>query len=339
MTTPAPVRPPRFDCHVHLVGNGTGGTGCRVSVPGLHRLLIPVMLRTVGLDGAAFRGDLDELFVQQIAKYAADSSLDYVVVLANDETYDSSGRMREGFAAAYTPNSFVLAQAKRFPQFVPAASIHPARADALEELERCLAGGAAMLKLLPNCHHVDYDEPKYTRFFERMAEAGMPLLSHTGGEHTLPQTDPALCNPAKLKRVLEIGVTAIAAHSGTKSGLFDPEWFHVWAEMTRRFPNLYGDNSALLSPTRGRHLPKLAQAPLSERCLHGSDLPVAVQPIWPLLRRQISVADWRRTRALPNPLERDYRIKKAMGFPEEVFTRLGTLLAKRGTYVARAGRE
>jgi len=101
----------------------------------------------------------------------------------------------------------------------PGISIHPARSDAREELDRCLEGGAVLLKCLPNCQNIDWSDRRYTGFLERMAEAGLPLLAHTGGEHTLPVVDARLADPRVLVRPLEIGVTCIAAHCGTASGL------------------------------------------------------------------------------------------------------------------------
>ena len=47
--------------------------------------------------------------------------------------------------------------------------------DALDELEKCLAGGAAALKCLPNVLGIDWNDRRHTRFLERMAEAGMPV--------------------------------------------------------------------------------------------------------------------------------------------------------------------
>ena len=72
---------------------------------------------------------------------------------------------------------YVLRLANQHSEFLPAVSIHPARPDAMEELEKCLEGGAAMMKLLPNCHEVDCSDPRFRRFWERMAEAGLPLLA------------------------------------------------------------------------------------------------------------------------------------------------------------------
>ena len=51
-----------------------------------------------------------------------------------------------------------------------------------------------------------------------MAEARLPLLAHTGGEHTVPVVNAALADPKLLRLPLECGVTVIAAHCATKSG-------------------------------------------------------------------------------------------------------------------------
>ena len=133
------------------------------------------------------------------------------VVVQND------GRPLADEGAFYVPNDYVLALAGQHSEFIPAISIHPARPDALEELERCLNAGAAMLKILPNCQNIDCNDSRYKRFWERMAEAGLPLLAHTGGEHTLPVVRPDLAAPHTLKLPLECGVTVIAAHCGTAS--------------------------------------------------------------------------------------------------------------------------
>ena len=205
-------------------------------------------------------------------------------------------------------------------------SIHPARPDAIEELDRCLALGAVMMKCLPNCQNINCADRRLTRFWERMAAAKLPLLAHTGGEHTLPVLRPEYADPRSLTLPLEVGVTVIAAHCGTKSGLFDPEYFHVFAEMTRRFQNLYGDTSAFTVPIRGRHIPECLKEPLLSRIVHGSDFPVPVYGHWSWLRGFVDWENFRRCERERNLLERDYQLKVAMGFPPETFTRIWSLL-------------
>ena len=312
--------------HVHIVGNGTGGTGCWLRVRGWHRPLVSLMLRQIGLPAGAMSGDLDHLYVQRLVDLVKTSPLGAAVILAHDQVYDEAGKVMEGVGSFYVPNDYVLRLARQHPQFLPAVSIHPARADAFEELERCLAGGAVMMKCLPNCHNIDCNNRRYTKFWERMAESKLPLLAHTGGEHTVPVVRRELSDPRTLELPLQCGVKVIAAHCATKSGLFDPEFFHVFAGMISRYPNLYGDTSAFNVPIRGRHVRECLLAPLAERMLHGSDYPVPVHGHFAWMKGYVDWRTFRRWESHPNILERDYQLKRTMGFPTESFTRIWDIL-------------
>ncbi|MEO6182216.1 MAG: amidohydrolase family protein [Verrucomicrobiota bacterium] len=315
-----------IDMHVHIVGNGAGGTGCRMRVTGWHRLLAYFMLRHIGLPASALSGDLDSLYIKRLLDLVRSSSLEQIVILAHEQVYDENGRVLEGVGSLYVPNDYILKLAREHKEFLPAVSIHPARPDALEELERCLVGGAVMMKCLPNCQNINCNDRRYTRFWERMAEAGLPLLAHTGGEHTVPVVRKEFADPRTLELPLQCGVTVIAAHSGTKSGFFDRDYFSIFAEMTRRYPRLYGDNSAFNTPFRGRHIPLCLHESLSGRILHGSDFPVPVYGKWAWMRGLLARQDVKIWEGHPNILERDYQLKKAMGFPEESFFRIKKLL-------------
>lgn len=318
-----------IDMHVHLVGNGSSGSGCRLRVRGgWHRLFAAVMLREMQLPRGALTGDLDRLYVERLLEWVRSSSLGAIVILAQDHVYDSGGRVMDGSGFHHVPNAYALELARQHREFLPAVSIHPARADAMDELERCLAGGAVMMKCLPNCQNIDCNDRRYTAFWERMAEAGLPLLAHTGGEHTLPVVCAEFSDPRTLTLPLKCGVTVIAAHCATKSGLFDPEYFHVFAEMTRRYANLYGDISAFNVPIRGRHTRECVREPLVERMVHGSDLPVPVHGHFSWLRGFVDWKTFRRCERMRNPIERDYQLKVAMGFPPAVFTRAWRLLRR-----------
>ena len=321
----------RIDCHVHVVGNGTGGTGCWYRPRGVTKYGAPFMLRGVGLPASALRGDLDRLYAERVLAFVRESSLDAAVILAQDEPYHAGGTKIEGAGSFYVPNDFVLRLARAHREFLPAVSIHPARRDAPDELDRCLAAGAVMLKCLPNCQNIDWNDPRYTRFLERMAETGLVLLAHTGSERTLPVLAPRLADPRVLTRALEIGVTCIAAHSGTGLMVVDPDYFDVFAEMTRRFPRLYGDNSALASLNfrlRPSALRRMLEPPLADRMLHGSDVPVLVTGALMWAFGAMPWRAWRETARLENPVERDAQIKRALGFGEETFTRLAGLLRR-----------
>ena len=236
-----------LDFHVHIVGTGASGTGCWLRLPPWRRPLATLMLRHIGMSGDAFERNFDALYVEHLLQQVRSSSITAALILAQDEVYDSDGRKLEGVGSFYVPNDYVLRLARQHAEFIPAVSIHPARADALEELERCLEGGAAAMKCLPNCHNIDCNLPKYKKFWERMAAARLPLLAHTGGEHTVPVVRPDFADPAVLRLPLDSGVTVIAAHCATKSGLTDPEYFFKLLKMFEQHPNLYGDISAFIA--------------------------------------------------------------------------------------------
>lgn len=287
------------------------------------------MLRSFGMKADVLEGDLDRRYIERLRSFIVRSSLDAAVILAQDDPYDAAGSRLEGVGSFYVPNDYVLDLAARHPEFLAGVSIHPARADGLEELEHCLARGAVLLKCLPNCQNIDWSDRRYTRFLERMAEAGLPLLAHTGSERTLPVVDKRLADPRVLTRPLEIGVTCIAAHCGTASAPFDPDYFDVFVAMLRKHPNLYGDNSAFCVPNgriRCRHLEDCLRAPVRDRILHGSDSPVPVMGHELLMRGYISRRAFQDSVAETNPLERDYQLKLAAGFSETSFTRASELL-------------
>jgi predicted TIM-barrel fold metal-dependent hydrolase len=315
-----------LDTHVHLVGNGSSGSGCWHRPHGLTRLAQPFMLGDFGLPASALRGDLDRLYADRLLAHVRDSSLDAVVLLAQDEVYADDGRKMEGRGTFYVPNDHVLRLAAEHHEFLPAASIHPARPDALDELDRCLAAGVVALKLLPNCHNVECGLPRYVEFWRRMAAARLPLIAHTGGEGSVEEVRPELADPRNLRAPLEAGVTVIAAHCGTASQLIDHDYFDIFTAMLCEFPHLYGDISALNLPNRCRRLRDCLRPGVVERVVHGSDVPVPVFAAAPLLRGLIGVRDYWRLRRIKNPIERDYQIKRTMGFPKETFTRAASIL-------------
>ena len=152
---------------------------------GWHRMMGEMMRRSIGMPVRVTDPEFDRIYVERLVQHVRESSLDHALLLAQDEVYDGEGRKRD-FGSFHVPNDYLFSVCEKHPEFLPAPSIHPARADALEELDRCLARGARAMKLLPNCHDVNCSDPRYDRFWERMAEAQLPLLAHTGGEMTVP---------------------------------------------------------------------------------------------------------------------------------------------------------
>jgi uncharacterized protein len=328
MTTPLSDRrcTGRIDAHVHMVGNGFAGSGGWLRLTGWHRWLAGFMLRQLGVPASALESDLEAIYAGHLGKLVRESSMDVVVLLAHERVHDPDGTPREDLGSMFVPNDVVLELAKKFPEFVPGVSIHPARHDALDELERCIENGAVLMKCLPNCQNIDFSDTRFRRFWERMAEMGLPLLAHTGGEHTVPVINAALADPRLLRFPLECGVRVIAAHCGTSSGGFDRDYFDAWAAMLREFPNLYGDISAMVSLNRSGHLRDCLGDEIAPRILHGSDFPVPVlgHRIW--LQGWMDRTTFRRCQSVRNPLERDWQFKQALGFGDEIAMRAAGLL-------------
>ena len=139
----------------------------------------------------------------------------------------------------------------------------------------------------------------------------------------MPEINPAYANPEILRLPLECGVTTIAAHAGSNS-LLDPNFIPVFLKMLKEHPNLYGDNSALNTPFRARHYKELTD--VHDRLLHGSDMPIPSEPAWTWLRGYYDTKTYLKLRSIKNVIERDYQTKCALGFPEETFTKLSSLL-------------
>lgn len=321
----------KIDCHVHLVGDGSSGSDCWFSLPSLwKKFLGRMMIKGLGLPISSLNGGLDDLYAENLVKNIQESSLDAAVVLAQDIPYSHSGEKMDDEAQFYVPNEYVAELGKRYEEIIPACSIHPGRPDAMDELEKCIEAKMPVLKLLPNCLNVDYMDRKHIPFWERMAEAGMILLTHTGGEMTVKVYDSSYGDPKKLEILLDCGVTAIAAHSAGRSALFDPDWTSDLLTMFDRHPNLYADNSALSSINRSRTLKHILPEDIQSRILHGSDYPVPVSGLGPMLLGKLSWKNYRNCAKIPNIIERDYQLKLGMGFTEETFTKMDELLKRAG---------
>lgn len=316
----------RIDAHVHMVGNGVGGSGGWLRLSGWHQWLAGFMLRQLGLPGSALAGDLEAFYANYVLELVRTSSMDAVVLLAHERVHDPDGTPRDDLGSMFVPNDVVLRLAGAHPEFLAGVSIHPARADAMEELNRCISAGAVLMKCLPNCQNIDLSDRRYIPFWKRMAEAGLPLLAHTGGEHTVPIVNVEFADPRYLRLPLECGVTVIAAHCATKSGAFDRDYFGDWVAMLTEFPNLYGDISAMVSLNRCAHLRDCLSDRIEPRIVHGSDFPVPVlgHRLW--LQGWLKRGEFRRIQGIKNPLERDWSFKAALSFTEEVRTRAANLL-------------
>lgn len=325
----APEEPagPIYDFHAHLFGIGDGGTGCFISERQRRHWNYPFFLRLLGVRP----GRMDQDYVDQLVRQLRASSVKKAVLLAQDGRYDAQGRFLREATNAYVPNEYLFAVIAEHPElFIPCASINPRRRDAQDELERCAAAGARVLKVHPPVQDVNPAEERFRPFYRRVAELGVLLMVHTGSEHASHVADPALTDPGGVVPALEEGCTVIAAHSGMGSFLdarpFREEMFATLIRLIGRFPNLYCDTAVLASMFRWRNLPRiLEEETVLARLIYASDWPFTSNALvfWNRLApgRLLGLC------AEANLFERDYRLKEAIGLPASVFERGARLLA------------
>lgn len=309
----------RIDCHVHTCAfsqaNGKLSAKLRRSLP------FKFLDWTIGLGAGDAEGDR-KLEAALAAELDAANGLDAAAILAFDAVHEEDGTLNDAETHLYVKNDYVIGMVRRHPKMLFGASIHPYRKDAVPELERCAAAGAVLVKWLPITQKIDPSSPKCYAFYDALAALGMPLLSHTGGERTLPRLnntqDPMLLMPA-----LRRGVTVIAAHCGTRSFPFEHDYTRRFARMAVDHERFFGDTAALNLPFRAHGYKFTLDDPrVRTKLIHGSDFPI--MPVPPLSR-----LGWHATGELMarrNWLQRDVEIKKQLGFDDAYWRRAANVL-------------
>lgn len=321
---------PTFDMHVHLAGNGASGSGCWLSPAFQERWTFRALRLLNGISGALMEGEVDDAWAAKLSRLVDGSGLDYAVALGFDGVYDARGVLDEQLSQMVIPPAWVFEAARRHPNLLPGPSLNPRRRDAMELLERCIEEGAVLIKWLPLSQAFDPAGSGFEAFYARLAEAGLPLLIHMGGERTFATLAPEMNDVEKLRPALEAGVKVICAHSGTRI-LFsrEPDQLPALRRLLERYPNLWLDNSGMANPGRYAHLPRLARDELfTSRTLHGSDFPVPSNAVY--YPRRLGPREVWRIERIRNPIERDRRIKERLGYPPESFTRAAGVLRLAG---------
>lgn len=320
-------RPLKIDVHTHLAGVGTQGSGCWSSPALRKRLTFRILRRLHRVTEEQLATSFDQDWAARLADRVRASELDHAVALGFDGVYDAAGRLDEALSQSIVPTSWVLEACRRHPELLPGPSVNPHRADALERLEECIEGGAVLIKWLPATQRIDASDPALDPFYARLAEAGIPLLVHSGGsENTFAQVDARLKDLRLLERPLRAGVPVIVAHTAAPvTYARDEDQVPLLKRWLGEFPHLWADNSGISNLSRFPHLPRFAKDPeLTARTLHGSDWPVPTNAIYyvrELGRRRVLSLEREK-----NPVQRDIAIKRALGYPDEVLTRASSIL-------------
>ena len=325
-STPAGASTLRLDFHVHLFGIGDGGTGCRFSEVQRRHVNYFYLTKLLGLSQ---NGRIDQDYVATLAQTVRKSSIQKVLLQAWDCRYDEAGQpdwVRT--TSLYVPNEYLFRVVREHPDvFLPCASINPKRRDWKDEVDRCADLGARMVKVHPPTMDVDPREPRFRPFYRHCAARRMILMFHTGAEHAADIVNTEICDVARLEPALEEGCTVVAAHAGMGAFFDRVDYFPALVQLARRHPRLYFDNSVLAAMFRWRNLPRILETPeIIGRAIHGSDYPFPANAavFWSRLP-PATVASLLEER---NLIERDYQLKRALGFPDAVFTRGAELVSR-----------
>jgi mannonate dehydratase len=327
-----------LDVHVHVIGTGAGGTGCMLGerlqslTDPLEYLKLSIYLEASGVDDLS-RGD--QQYLERLRSLiSSQSPHGRALLFAFDHVHDEQGVPQPHDSEFFTPNEYVLNLARAAPElFVPCASIHPYRPDAVDALDKAVAGGAVAVKWLPNAMKIDPSSARCDAFYDALARLGVPLITHAGEEKAVHAEDAQrLGNPLHLRRPLGRGVKVIVAHCaslGQNPDLDAPSapWVDNFDLFLRLMAEpqwegrLFGELAAIPQVNRlSRPLETLlARDDLQRRLVNGSDYPLpainALVQTSALVKRGFLTED---ERALINeinqhdPLLMDFVIKRTV---------------------------
>lgn len=161
-------------------------------------------------------------------------------------------------------NDFLLGALKQFPIFTGLAALHPDFADYESELDRCVEGGFAGVKLHPDFQKFNMDDERYLPFFRAIAKRNLPILMHMGDARYDYSSPERLGN--LLRAVPDLTVTA--AHFGGYSR---------WEEVVKHLPKsdrLYFDTCSSLGFLDNDRALRLIDHYGVEKFLFGTDFPI-----------------------------------------------------------------
>jgi mannonate dehydratase len=300
------VDPSQFwDCHVHVAGVGDGNTGVWIT-PQMKSWFHPwqSLQRRFYLNASCTEreGTVDEDFVRRLLQYLdAFPRGAKAMLVAFDFHYDEHGARREDLSSFFIPNRYAAGLAQRFPDRLEwICSIHPYRADALEELNWSVGQGARAVKWLPSAMGMDPASPKCDRFYQALARLNLPLLTHAGEEQAVSGASMGeLNNPLRLRRPLDQGVRVIVAHCASLGENIDIDLgsngprlkgfdlFQRLMEEPRYQRQLFGEISAVIQTNRIEFAlaALIRRVEWHPRLINGSDYPLpGVVPIISLRR-------------------------------------------------------
>jgi predicted TIM-barrel fold metal-dependent hydrolase len=271
-----------IDIHTHLLSSDVAFQRS------YDKIALRFFAKKFGMDPKALGRDPYGEYTRALVESVRNSRhVEKIVLFGVDDRVDDAGNSlhkditvcatNEDVAALYRGNEDVI---------IPFFSINPNRPDALDLIDRYADAGFRGAKFLQNYWGVDTREARYRPYFEKLAQRGLPLIVHVGSESSVHSFKS--CESIEmLNHPLESGVQVICAHMAlsyepqhifkalSKNPKHFNEEYYLLIEMLKKYPNLYADISALLTPVRAKVLRHLStQSDIHHKLLFGTDFPV-----------------------------------------------------------------
>jgi mannonate dehydratase len=205
-----------WDSHAHIIGAGDSGGGAWFN-PNMESWMHPILKvqKNFYMNGGCItEGDEDASFVARMTHLASEMPAGYKTMLfAFDWVHNSQGVAEKEHSIFHIPDTYAARIAQRYPQYFEwVASVHPYRKDAIDALESAKANGARAVKWLPSGMGIDPSSPKCDRFYQKLHDLNLPIISHTGRESAVQGGDQSFGNPLHMRRALDAGVRVVMAH-------------------------------------------------------------------------------------------------------------------------------
>lgn len=206
-----------WDCHAHIIGSGDSGHSGAWATPRMDTWRHPILkiqkwfhVNGAGLD----KKNEDTSFVSRLAHLSSEMPAGYKTMLfAFEWAHDETGKPIKNASIFHIPNDYAAKIVAQHPHhFEWVASIHPYRPDAIDLLEQAHAQGAVAMKWLASSMGIDPASPKCTKFYQKLQQLNMPIITHVGRESAVPGGDLNFNNPLKARYMLDEGVRVVMAH-------------------------------------------------------------------------------------------------------------------------------
>ncbi|NVK22107.1 MAG: amidohydrolase family protein [Kangiellaceae bacterium] len=243
---------------------------------------------------------VDNLYVERLLSLVNDMPQGVkLALLAFDYHHNEYGQAVPDSSTFYVPNEYAQKIAAQYPErFEWAASVHPYRKDALQQLEKAVEAGAVGVKWLPPAQNIDPASAKCDDFYKLMAKHNLTLICHTGEEKAVEGSDTQkFGNALRLRRALDHGVKVVVSHCASLGHDVDMDnnnkptsHFELFTRMMadKQYEGLlFGDISATTQINRDPQVLKtlLSETSWNHRLVNCSDYPIpSVMPLISLKR-------------------------------------------------------